>query len=114
MALSFLHKLFGQKKSGGDAGSLSIGETVKSVFKRETPASDTADQEHRKPIKSGPTAESTGAMTNANSLFAFVDPKDPFTPGEIAGEQLPGPIQRKRSANGLERLANNPRPCDAG
>lgn len=31
-------------------------------------------------------------MRKINSLFAFVDPKDPFTAGEIAGEQLPGPI----------------------
>jgi hypothetical protein len=28
----------------------------------------------------------------ADSLFAFVDLKDPFTPSEIVGEDLPGPI----------------------
>jgi hypothetical protein len=27
-----------------------------------------------------------------SSLFAFVDPKDPFTAGEIAGEPSPGPV----------------------
>ena len=30
--------------------------------------------------------------TTPGALFAFVDPKDPFSPGEIAGESLPGPI----------------------
>jgi DNA-binding NtrC family response regulator len=29
---------------------------------------------------------------SGNSLFAFVDLKDPFTPSEVAGEDLPGPI----------------------
>jgi len=31
-------------------------------------------------------------MKNINSLFAFVDRMDPFTPSEVAGEELPGPI----------------------
>jgi transcriptional regulator with PAS, ATPase and Fis domain len=92
MAPSFLQRLFGQNKRGSDAGSLSIRETGKSVFKRQMPASDIADQKDKEPVESGPTAENVGTMTNVNSLFAFVDPKDPFTPGEIAGEQLPGPI----------------------
>ena len=32
------------------------------------------------------------AAVEGSSLFAFVDLKDPFTAGEIAGEELPGPI----------------------
>src|SRR5436190_19561275 len=31
-------------------------------------------------------------LAKRNSLFAFVDPNDPFTPNEIVGEELPGPI----------------------
>ncbi len=104
MAYSFLQKLFGQKKHGSDAVSLSIRDTARSVFNREMPASGTADQEHRKPLDSGPTTENAGAMTNVNSLFAFVDPKDPFTPGEIAGEQLPGPILSIMSAKQFRHL----------
>src|SRR5258705_3052918 len=94
MANSFLQRLFGQKKRGSDAGSLSFSETLKSLVNPETPSRDVADQEDRNPLESGPTVENTGVTTNVNSLFAFVDPKDPFTPGEIAGDQLPGPILR--------------------
>jgi len=104
MALSFLQKLFGQKKRGSDAVSLSIRDTARSVFNREMPASNIADQEKGEPLKSGSAAENTGAGTNVNSLFAFVDPKDPFTPGEIAGEQLPGPILSIMSAKEFQHL----------
>jgi hypothetical protein len=37
-------------------------------------------------------------MKKVNSLFAFVDPKDPFMAGEIAGEERPGPILSIMSA----------------
>ena len=104
MALSFLQKLFGQKKHGSDAVSLSIRSKARSVSNREMPASGIADQEKGKPLESGPAAENTGAGTNVNSLFAFVDPKDPFTPGEIAGEQLPGPILSIMSAKQFQHL----------
>jgi DNA-binding NtrC family response regulator len=104
MAPSFLQKLFGQKKRGSDAVSLSIRDTARSVVNREMPGSDIADQEHKKPLDSGPTAANAGATTNVNSLFAFVDPKDPFTPGEIAGEQLPGPILSIMSAKQFRHL----------
>ena len=39
-----------------------------------------------------------------NSLFAFVDPKDPFAPCEIAGEELPGPILSIMSAKQFDSL----------
>jgi hypothetical protein len=101
MALPFLQRLFGQKKRGSDAW---WPGTARSLVQPETPASDIADQRDTKPLESGPTAENTGAMTNVNSLFAFVDPKDPFTPGEIAGEQLPGPILSIMSAKQFRHL----------
>jgi DNA-binding NtrC family response regulator len=104
MAPSFLRTLFTQKKSASDAGWLSILEAVKSVLKPEMPACEIADQEHRKALESGPTAENAVATTNVNSLFAFVDPKDPFTPGEISGEQLPGPILSIMSAKQFRHL----------
>ena len=104
MANSFLQRLFGQKKRGSDAGSLSFSETLKSLVNPETPSRDVADQEDRNPLESGPTVENTGVTTNVNSLFAFVDPKDPFTPGEIAGDQLPGPILSIMSAKQFQHL----------
>ena len=104
MAPSFLHKLFGRKKRGDDAGSLSIRETVKSLAKPEMFTSDVVDQEKKQPLESGSAAENTGTGTNVNYLFAFVDPKDPFTPGEIAGEQLPGPILSIMSAKEFRHL----------
>ncbi len=104
MANSFLQRLFGQKKRGSDAGSLSFGETLKSLVNPETPSSDGADQEDRNPLESGPAVENTGVTTNVNSLFAFVDPKDPFTAGEIAGEEVPGPILSIMSAKQFDSL----------
>ena len=104
MANAFLQRLFGQKKRGSDAASLSFSETLKSLVNPETPSSDGADQEDRNPLESGPAVENTGVTTNVNSLFAFVDPKDPFTAGEIAGEELPGPILSIMSAKQFDSL----------
>jgi transcriptional regulator with AAA-type ATPase domain len=101
MAPAFIQRLFGQKKRGSDAAWLS---TVRSLVKPEMPAGNVPDQEDGKVLESGSNAENTGAMTNLNSLFAFVDPKDPFTPGEIAGEQLPGPILSIMSAKQFRHL----------
>ena len=104
MTPSFLHRLFGRKKRGNDAGSLSIRETIRGLVKPEMFTSDAADQENRKPSESGSAAGKTGAGTNVNSLFAFVDPKDPFTPGEIVGERLPGPVLSIMSAKQFQHL----------
>jgi DNA-binding NtrC family response regulator len=38
------------------------------------------------------------------TLFAFIDPKDPFMAGEIAGEERPGPILLLLEARQFERL----------
>src|SRR5438046_1285608 len=95
MPLPFLKPLLENKQRLeplAKRNSLSFGETLKSLVNPETPSSDGADQEDRNPLESGPAVENTGVTTNVNSLFAFVDPKDPFTAGEIAGEEVPGPI----------------------
>jgi transcriptional regulator with AAA-type ATPase domain len=102
MAPSLLQRLFGKKERGTDAGSLSTRGAAKSLVKPEMPFTDVANPEHTKPLESGPA--DMGATTNVNSLFAFVDPKDPFTPGEIAGEQLPGPILSIMSAKQFRHL----------
>jgi transcriptional regulator with PAS, ATPase and Fis domain len=98
MANSFLQRLFGQKKRGSEAGSLTFSETLKNLVNPQTRSRDVADQEDRNPLEFGPAVENTGVTTNVNSLFAFVDPKDPFTAGEIAGKELPGPILSIMSA----------------
>jgi len=63
-----------------------------------TPVSNTAGQEKLK--SEGPDSEiqEVQAAKKVNSLFAFVDLKDPFTPNEVAGEDLPGPILSIMSA----------------
>jgi DNA-binding NtrC family response regulator len=100
MALAFLQRLFG--KRGSDGGSLSIGDAAKSLVKPEMPSTDVANPEDRKPLEPGPA--DIRITTNLNSLFAFVDPKDPFTPGEIAGHHLPGPILSIMSAKQFRHL----------
>jgi transcriptional regulator with PAS, ATPase and Fis domain len=81
MAQSFLQRLFGQKNRGRDAPSLGL-----------TPASDVARQANLKSRGPDSQVQNSQPMPKVNSLFAFVDFKDPFAPGEIAGEDLPGPI----------------------
>jgi transcriptional regulator with AAA-type ATPase domain len=81
MALSFLQRLFGQKNRGRDAPSLGL-----------TTPSDVARQANLKSRGPDSQVQNSQPMPKVNSLFAFVDFKDPFAPGEIAGEELPGPI----------------------
>src|SRR6266850_944983 len=45
-----------------------------------------------------PEVQNSQPVAERKSLFAFVDLKDPFTPGEVAGEELPGPILSMMSA----------------
>src|ERR1700758_3401092 len=45
-----------------------------------------------------PSSSQDSPTTGGSSLFAFVDLKDPFLAGEIAGEELPGPILSIMSA----------------
>lgn len=86
MAQSFLQRLFGQKNRGRDAPSLGL-----------TPPS-AASQTELKSQERQPGMRDVPVASRLNSLFAFVDPKDPFSPGEIAGEELPGPILSIMSA----------------
>jgi hypothetical protein len=87
MAQSFLQRLFGQKNRGPDAPSLGL-----------TAPSDASGQAVLKSQERQPGVPDVQVASNQNSLFAFVDPKDPFSPGEIAGEELPGPILSIMSA----------------
>src|SRR5260221_4079188 len=71
MVQSFLQRLFGQRKRN------------RSELKSQEPE---------------PKVQDVPPAAKRKSLFAFVDPKDPFSPGEIAGEELPGPILSIMSA----------------
>lgn len=99
MSHSLFQRLFRQKKRGSEARSPSLGDTVPG-----TPSGDAADQEERKPLESGPGTQNTGAGTKVISLFAFVDTTNPFTPGEITGLDLPGPILSILSAKRFDSV----------
>ena len=43
-------------------------------------------------------------LITGRTLFAFVDPKDPFMPSEIAGEDQPGPILSLMAARPFDFL----------
>jgi DNA-binding NtrC family response regulator len=81
MAPSFLQRFLGRKKAASEEHS----QTVKPVRQTVKPQGSEAKQ----PPREEQASETDG---NLNSLFAFVDLKDPFAPGEVAGEELPGPI----------------------
>ena len=104
MTNSFLQRLFGRKKRGSDVLSLGVSETVKSLAKPGLPSSDRATGRNEKPLESPPPEQHAETKRKVNSLFAFVDPKDPFTAGEIAGEDLPGPILSILSARQFNSL----------
>lgn len=85
--MSFFERLFGQRKRDRSAPSLG-----------PNPTTEVATQPELKSQESQPRVHGVRPATKRNSLFAFVDPKDPFTAGEIAGEELPGPILSVMSA----------------
>src|SRR5437899_8138000 len=93
MARSFLQRLLGKRNRGFEARP-----------QAETPTSRAPDQEHLKSQQARSEILNFQPTTNVNSLFAFVDPKDPFTAGEIAGEELPGPILSIMSAKQFDSL----------
>jgi hypothetical protein len=84
MAPSFLQRFLGGKKAEAEEYSLT-GKPVR----REVKARDSDVQQ---PRQRPPEEQFSETAEELNSLFAFVDLKDPFTPGEVAGEELPGPI----------------------
>jgi len=81
MARTFFQKLFGQRKANLDSSSLGFASIGRS-----------SGEEHRETPMTQPVVQEAEPEVNINSLFAFVDLKDPFAPGEIAGEELPGPV----------------------
>src|SRR6266436_6978145 len=93
MARSFLQRLLGKRNRGFEARPSA-----------ETPTSRAPDQEHLKSEQARSEIQNFQPTTKVNSLFAFVDLKDPFTPGEIAGEELPGPILSIMSAKQFDSL----------
>lgn len=86
LANSFLQRLFAKKKRHSDAKSLS--------FK----------QQNRSPLEPPHVDQNAETKKKVNALFAFVDLKDPFTPSEIAGEELPGPILSILSAKQFDSV----------
>src|SRR6266436_316765 len=101
MTRSLFQRLFGQRERSA-AGSLSLRAAAKGAVEPERASLGLVEQDDGKALEVGPAE--TGVGTNVNSLFAFVDPKDPFTPGEVAGEQLPGPILSIMSAKQFRHL----------
>ncbi len=73
MARSFLQRLLGKRNRGFEARPPA-----------ETPTSRVPDQEHLKSQQARSEILNFQPTAKVNSLFAFVDLKDPFTPGEIA------------------------------
>ena len=80
MAPSFLQRFLGGKKSTSE--ELRLTGPASRAVKRE----DSKAQEPR------PEEQKSETDPKLNALFAFVDLKDPFAPGELSGEELPGPI----------------------
>lgn len=101
MANWFLQRLFAEKKRNSDAKSLTLSESAKSPVQPEAPSSDVANQKSGKPPE--PPTVDQNAETK-KKLFAFVDLKDPFTPSEIAGEELLGPILSILSATRFDSV----------
>lgn len=53
----------------------------------------------------GPNSENSSPVASEGSaLFAFVDLRDPFADGEVAGEQVPGPLLSILSAKRFDGL----------
>jgi transcriptional regulator with AAA-type ATPase domain len=77
---SFLQRILGGKKPAHQALSLT-GTPAIQAKSAEPPG-----------VESRHHAQTSEAESKLDLLFAFVDPKDPFAPGELAEEQFPGPI----------------------
>lgn len=88
---SFLQRILGGKKPAHQALSLTGTPAVQAK-------SGEAEKESRH------HAQTSEAEFKLNSLFAFVDPKDPFALGELAEEQFPGPILSILSAKKFDHI----------
>jgi len=93
MPHSFFQRVFGQKKSGSQGEAQSVGnDTVKNPGPAEAKTPELATREAVERQTLTPEPQTSQPVKKLNSLLAFVDLMDPFTPGEVAGEELPGPI----------------------
>ena len=92
MPRSFLQRLLERKKRESDVQTL-----------LSTKGTEAADGDQPNSVGPSDPQNSTPA-TEGRSLFAFVDLKDPFVVGEIAGEALPGPILSIMSAKKFDSL----------
>ncbi len=90
MAHSFLQRFLGGKKAETQEYSLT-GRPVRQEVKPP-------DSDVQQPRQRPPEEQFSETAEELNSLFAFVDLKDPFAPGEVAGEELPGPILSNKDA----------------
>jgi hypothetical protein len=89
---SFLQRILGGKKPAHQALSLTGTPAIQA---KSAEAPEEESRHH---------AQISEAESKLNSLFAFVDPKDPFAPGELAEEQFPGPILSILSAKKFDRI----------
>jgi len=89
---SFLQRILGRKKPAHQALSLTGTPAIQA---KSAEAPEEESRHH---------AQTSEAESKLNSLFAFVDPKDPFAPGELAEEQFPGPILSILSAKKFDRI----------
>src|SRR6266849_2925525 len=89
---SFLQRILGGKKPAHQALSLTGTPAIQA---KSAEAPEEESRHH---------AQTSEAESKLNSLFAFVDPKDPFAPGELAEEQFPGPILSILSAKKFDRI----------
>ena len=116
MPHSFFQRIFGQKQSGSHGESQSPGKgTANSPGAAEAPTPESTGledperqtlQELVRRRKANFVREfvQSQPVKKVNSLFAFVDLKDPFTPSEVAGQELPGPILSILSAKQFDSV----------
>jgi len=93
MARSLLRRLLGQRQPSQGQGQ-QVSPTT----------STTKDQRHLTSLGLASERPGVEPIPKRVSLFAFVDPKDPFTPGEIAGEHFIGPVLSIMSARQIDSL----------
>src|SRR5260370_35051724 len=83
---SFLQRILGRKKPAHQALSLTGTPAIQA---KSAEAPEEEPRHH---------AQTSEAESKLNSPFAFVDPKDPFAPQEIAEKKVPGTMLRMRTA----------------
>jgi DNA-binding NtrC family response regulator len=95
MRIPFLGKLLGRDTGDGDGRSLNLAGAITNPSKAGAAGGSSRDQNAS---NTPSTQRQTEVEKKSQYLFSFVDFKDPFGTGEIAGEELPGPILSIMSA----------------